>query len=201
MFNKKIFISCLFLGLSSAVIAQESDVLNSTPMTLGEALDLESKITRAKLQNALNKENGKDKELELQRKIDMVKQASEQLNSKSTISLPPELESIRGINGNLRAWLRMDGRRFVVKEGDFVNNWVVTKITDNNVQLKQGKKTVEITFSQALSNNNFTLQGPIKIPLEELLKDNSSSNYPPMIQAMPTTNTNEPLIEVPKITE
>ena len=41
MFNKKIFISCLFLGLSSAVIAQESDVLNSTPMTLGEALDLE----------------------------------------------------------------------------------------------------------------------------------------------------------------
>ena len=63
MFNKKIFISCLFLGLSSAVIAQESDVLNSTPMTLGEALDLESKITRAKLQNALNKENGKDKNL------------------------------------------------------------------------------------------------------------------------------------------
>ena len=170
MFNKKA-VAVAVLASFAAFAAQAE----GNRMTLGESLDLDSQISRAELQKKLDEANGRNKQSDT-KPDNGAAQASNQFMLNSVSDAAPELESIRGVGNNLRAWLNMGGRRYIVREGDVRDGWKVVQITSDVVKLKRGKKVLEVTFAEALSNGsamgNSAMNGmpaPVAIPGQSLL--------------------------------
>ncbi len=143
MSNKKTVAAVLLSVFTvGSVFAAESD-----RMSLQESLVLDSQIARAELQKKLQESSGRIKPSESRPMT-----ASQGMPSLAApVSSTPELEGIRGVGTNLRAWLTINGRRFVVREGDIREGWKVVAITSEHVKMKRGAKVLEVTFSEALS--------------------------------------------------
>lgn len=133
---------------------QQMQQYNNSRMSLGEALQLESQITRSKLQQQLNKEL--KKEIGEQQKI--ISQPTtpattavinKQNDKKPVIAITnsePILKSIRGVPGNLKAYISINNVTAIGKRGDVIGGWKITKITDSYVILQKNSVKKKLSF-------------------------------------------------------
>lgn len=162
-------------------------IRQTEPLTIGEALDLEGKITRYRLEEVLKKEKG-----ETQNKL--IKEKMEALENllKNPSNNLPMVTSIRGLENDLTAFLNYQGQIYTVKKNENIVNWKVISIHKDYVVLKDLKKSTQhkIYFGQQNSilqlnsKNLLTNETYIKLieEIEQIAKENN--------QQMQLSNTN-----------
>lgn len=179
-------------------------IKQTEPLTIGEAFDLEGKITRYRLEEILKKEKG-----ETQNKL--IKEKMEALENllKSPSNNLPMITSIRGLENDLTAFLNYQGQIYTVKKNENIINWKVISIHKDYVVLKDLKKSTQhkIYFGQQNSilqlnsKNLLTNETYIKLieEIEQIAKENNQQ-----MQLSNTNNLNDTVIselEVPDIIE
>lgn len=126
---------------------QQMQQYNNSRMSLEEALQLESQITRSKLQQQLNKEL--KKEIGEPQKIVSQPTINKQNDKKpviATTNSEPILKSIRGVPGNLKAYISINNVTAIGKIGDVIGGWKITKITDSYVILQKNSVKKKLSF-------------------------------------------------------
>lgn len=126
---------------------QQIQQYNNSRMSLEEALQLESQITRSKLQQQLNKEL--KKEIGEPQKIVSQPTINKQNDKKpviATTNSEPILKSIRGVPGNLKAYISINNVTAIGKIGDVIGGWKITKITDSYVILQKNSVKKKLSF-------------------------------------------------------
>lgn len=179
-------------------------IKQTEPLTIGEAFDLEGKITRYRLEEILKKEKG-----ETQNKL--IKEKMEALENllKSPSNNLPMITSIRGLENDLTAFLNYQGQIYTVKKNENIINWKVISIHKDYVVLKDLKKSTQhkIYFGQQNSilqlnsKNLLTNETYIKLieEIEQIAKENNQQ-----MQLSNTNNLSDTVIselEVPDIIE
>ena len=179
-------------------------IKQTEPLTIGEAFDLEGKITRYRLEEVLKKEKG-----ETQNKL--IKEKMEALENllKSPSNNLPMVTSIRGLENDLTAFLNYQGQIYTVKKNENIVNWKVISIHKDYVVLKDLKKSTQhkIYFGQQNSilqlnsKNLLTNETYIKLieEIEQIAKENNQQ-----MQLSNTNNLSDTVIselEVPDIIE
>lgn len=128
---------------------QQMQQYNNSRMSLEEALQLESQITRSKLQQQLNKEL--KKEIGEQQKIipattAVINKQNDKKPVIATTNSEPILKSIRGVPGNLKAYISINNVTAIGKRGDVIGGWEITKITDSYVILQKNSVKKKLSF-------------------------------------------------------
>lgn len=126
---------------------QQMQQYNNSRMSLEEALQLESQITRSKLQQQLNKEL--KKEIGEPQKIVSQPTINKQNDKKpviTTTNSEPILKSIRGVPGNLKVYISINNITAIGKKGDVIGGWKITKITDSYVILQKNSVKKKLSF-------------------------------------------------------
>lgn len=179
-------------------------IKQTEPLTIGEALDLEGKITRYRLEEVLKKEKGETQN-------QLIKEKMEALENllKSPSNNLPMVTSIRGLENDLTAFLNYQGQIYTVKKNENIVNWKVISIHKDYVVLKDLKKSTQhkIYFGQQNSilqlnsKNLLTNETYIKLieEIEQIAKENNQQ-----MQLSNTNNLSDTVIselEVPDIIE
>lgn len=179
-------------------------IKQTEPLTIGEALDLEGKITRYRLEEVLKKEKGETQN-------QLIKEKMEALENllKSPSNNLPMVTSIRGLENDLTAFLNYQGQIYTVKKNENIVNWKVISIHKDYVVLKDLKKSTQhkIYFGQQNSilqlnsKNLLTNETYIKLieEIEQIAKENNQQ-----MQLSNTNNLSDTIIselEVPDIIE